>query len=138
MGYPANLAKSSEMNTLNARNFEEEKEEDSAAGRVSIISTNNLQDMESALMVEDGSISGQQNSTDLYKALNEECHSQSYKVHSNNSPDDDNSSGSPSKSKHLGNRLKWTLVKESKDSEAASGNKRSTLSKFLEDLRHGK
>lgn len=59
VGYPSNLAKSSEMNALTARNFEEEKEEDSAAGKLSIISTNNLQDMESALMVEDGSISGQ-------------------------------------------------------------------------------
>ena len=48
-----------------------DEENESATGKLSIISTNKLPDLESALVAEDGSVSGQQNSTDMYKGNDE-------------------------------------------------------------------
>ena len=126
----------SEMPGYNIRRGDEDE---SAAGKLSIISTNNLQDIESALVAEDGSMSGQNNSSGFYKAM--EGQSQSYKVHSNNSPDDDCSSGSPSKIKQLGKRLKWVLVKEGGADENDQSQlkvKRGGLKQLLESLKYGK
>lgn len=73
----------------------------------------------------------------MYKG-HDEVQSQSYKVHSNNSPDDELSNGSPTKMKATGKRLKWVLVSEGDTKHIKSGEHQTgTLKLFLNRIKSG-
>ena len=59
-------------------------------------------------------------------------------MHSNNSPDDDLSNGSPSKHKSSNRRLKWVLVSEGSATQLPSAEQQAgTLKLFLNRIKTG-